>query len=221
MKEKDQVINKKKTKKDIAIAVVLIIAAIVIFVFPNRAKETETINLSEYSSVNKICELATLKSFYHNVVMYEKEPDGGSKFVNDVLFWPFGGKTKVGYKQFWLEYSGIIKTGIDASKIKISEPDSNGVVEVFVPEAKVLNVDADEDSLSNPVSEKGLFTNISGEEKIEAFSSAQSVMRKEAEEDQSLLQRSRENAKVLLEQYIINTGKSMNMDLSVRWIETS
>ena len=176
-------------------------------------------NLSEYSSVNTICELATLRSFYHNVAMYEKEPDGGNKFVNDVLLWPFGGYTKIGYKQFWLEYSGIVETGIDASKIKINGPDANGLVEVYVPEAKVFSVYADEASLTEPLSENGWFTTISGKEKTEAFATAQAAMKQEAENDQSLLGRSRENAKLLLERYIVNTGKQMGANYTVKWID--
>jgi len=151
--------------------------------------------------------------------MYEKEPDGGDKFVNDYLFWPFGGYTKVGYKQFWLEYSGIVEIGIDASQIQITGPNAQGVVELFVPDAKVLSVYADESSLSEPLSENGWFTTISGKEKTEAFSTAQNAMRQEAENDQNLLRRAKENAKLLLERYIINTGKEMGLNFSVNWLE--
>ena len=152
--------------------------------------------------------------------MYEKEPDGGSKFVNDVLLWPFGGYTKIGYKQFWLEYSGIVEIGIDASKIKINGPDSNVIVEVYIPEAKVFSVYADESSLTEPLSENGWFTTISGKEKAEAFATAQSAMKQEAENDQYLLRRSKENAKLLLERYIINTGKQMGTNYIIKWIDT-
>ena len=215
-------IAKTKTKKylpSIVAGAVCLIIVICLLVIPNGNKEQNTINLSEYSSVNTICELATLRSFYHNVAMYEKEPDGGNKFVNDVLLWPFGGYTKIGYKQFWLEYSGIVETGIDASQIKINGPDSNGIVEVYVPDAKVFSVYADEASLTEPLSEKGWFTTISGKEKTEAFATAQSAMRQEAENDQSLLRRSKENAKLLLERYIINTGNQMGVTYTVKWID--
>ena len=186
---------------------------------PLNSEKHTSIDLSEYSSVRTICELATLKCFYHNVAMYEEEPGGSNKFVNDVLLWPFGGYTKIGYKQFWLEYSGIVETGIDASKIQIHEPNAQGIVEVFVPEAKVLNVYADENSLTEPLSEKGWFTKITGKEKTEAFSTAQNAMRHEVENDQGLLSRAKENAKMLLERYIVNTGKEMGRSLTVVWIE--
>lgn len=207
-----------KNKSSYIAAAACLIVFLVLLLFPYKPKATR-VNLSEYSSVNSICELATLKSFYHNVAIYEKEPEGGNKIVNDILFWPFGGYTKVGYKQFWMEYSGIVETGIDANQITISEPDSNGIVNVYIPEAKVLSVYADENSLTEPLSENGWFTTISGKEKTEAFSAAQSAMRQEAENDQVLLRRSKENAKVLIEKYIINTGNEMGLDLTINWTD--
>ena len=198
--------------------VICALVAVGVYFIPAPTNGGSVINLTEYTSINTICELATLKSYYHNVAMYEEQPDGGNRFINNVLFWPFGGYAKVGYKQFWLEYSGIVETGIDASQIRITGPDSQGVVEVFVPDARVLSVYADENSLTEPLSESGWFTKITGKEKTEAFSAAQKAMRQEAENDQSLLTRSKENARYLLQQYIINSGKEMGLNLTVKWL---
>jgi len=217
MKDKVQAFL-KKNKRFIIVAVVVMLIAGAILIFIN--KRSEDINISEYSSVNTICELASLRSYYHNVAMYEKEPDGGDKFVNNVLFWPFGGYTKVGYKQFWLEYSGVIETGVDANQIKISGPNAQGVFEIYVPDARVLSVYADENTLTEPLSENGWFTTISGKEKTEAFSAAQTAMRKEAENDQVLLKKAKDNVKQLLEQYVINTGDQIGRKYSVKWKDT-
>ena len=84
-------------------------------------------------------------------------------------------------------YNATVKTGIDTSLIQISDPDSDNIVEVYVPDAKVLNVYADKSSLTKPISETGLFTTISGEEKAAAFASAQSAMRQKTENDRQLL----------------------------------
>ena len=195
-----------------------ILAAAVILLIPAGGNRKEPAELSEYSSVNTICELATLRSYYHNVVVYEETPDGFNKFMNDVMLWPFGSLTRIGYKQFWMEYTGIVETGVDASQIQIKGPDKNGVVEVYVPEAKVLSVASDEDTLTDPISEKGLFTTISAKEKATAFASAQKAMRQEAENDSDLLRRTEENARVLLEKYIVNTGKEIGADYTVRWV---
>ena len=190
-----------------------------ILFLPVEKKVNPEFNLAERSSVNAICELATLKSYYHNVAMYEEKPDGGNKFMNDFVFWPFGGYIKVGYKQFWLEYSGIVETGIDAGLIQINKANTNGVVQVYVPDAKVLNVYADENSLTEPLSEQGWFTTISGKNKADAFAAAQSAMRQEAEGDQALLRKAKDNAKLLLERYILAYGKETGADLSVSWLD--
>ena len=201
------------------IGLVCLTIAVAVLLLPDKKTAPRQIDLSEHSSVSAICELATLKSFYHNVAMFEKQPEGGDAFFNDYFIWPFGEFTKVGYKQLWLEYSGIVETGIDAGKIQINRPDENGVIEVFVPDAKVLSVYADEQSLSEPLTEKGAFTTISGAEQADAFSKAQKKMREEAESDEALLDRAKRNAKVLLEQYIVNTGKEMGVDYSVKWLD--
>lgn len=210
----------KKNLPIIITSCIFLFIIIGILLIPNRRKNTVSLNISEYSSINTICELATLKSFYHNVAMYEEKPDGGNKFFNDVLFWPFGGYSKVGYKQFWLEYSGIVEIGIKANKIQIVGPNEKGIVDVYMPDAEVLDVSADESTLSEPLSENGWFTTITGREKTDAFAKAQSAMRQEAEQDQSLLKRAKENAKLLFEQYIINTGKEMGVDYSINWIQS-
>ena len=92
-------------------------------------------------------------------------------------------------------------------------------MEVFIPDAKVLSVYADDNTLTEPLSENGWFTAISGKEKTEAFATAQSAMRQEADNDQTLLKRAKENAKLLLERYIINTGNEMGLNLSVNWVD--
>lgn len=202
----------------ILIGLFCLVVALVILVFPIEKKKVTPIDLSEESTVTDICELATLKSFYHNVVVYEEEPSGLVKTISTVLLWPFDGLAKTGYKQFWLEYSGIVETGIDASQIQISGPNADGIVEVYVPDAKVLSVYEDEDSFSEPLTEEGLFTTITKEEEVKAFGKAQIAMQEEAENDQSQLNRAKTNAKILLEQYITNTGKVIGMDYTVKWV---
>lgn len=209
--------NKRNRKyiSSIVVGIVCLVISIGILLLPNVKKEVPSLELADYTSVSNICELATLKSYYHNVITYEKERDGG--FVNDVLFFPFGAYTEVGYKQFWMEYHGIVETGIDASQIQIHEPDAKGIVEIYIPDAKILNISADDASLTDPLSETGWFTSISGTEKADAFAKAQKNMRQEAENNSSLLNRAKENAKKLLEQYIINTGKEMGQKYTVKW----
>lgn len=174
--------------------------------FPDKKQQAAVI--TEQSSVKAICELATLRSYYHNVAVFEKDADPIFRY----------GLAQVGAKKMWMEYSGIVELVVDAGKIVIHEPDADGVVRVYVPDAVVKNVTADKESLSDPLIETGWFTEVTAEEMTAAFSEAQTNMKQEAENDQMLLDRAKENAKKLLEQYIINTGKGMGEDYTVRWL---
>lgn len=206
----------------IIIGLICFVLFTVILFIPGNKKETKPINLSEDSSVNDICELATLRSYYHNVVVYEEKPEGVTKVISDILTWPFNQLLKTGYKQFWLEYSGIVEIGIDlkADSILISNPNNKGVIDVYIPNAKVLNIDADSSSFSDPLDETGLFTTITAKERAEAYAAAQDSMRQEAENDQTLLRRAKNNAKILLEQYIFNLGKEIGVEYSINWVES-
>ena len=43
-------------------------------------------------------------------------------------------------------------------------------------------------------------------------------MRDEAEKDQALLDRAKDNAKILLEQYVRKMGEAVGINYSVKWI---
>lgn len=88
----------------------------------------------------EVCELATLRYYYHNVSELQNE---ASRL--------FG----YGYKKLWMEYGGMVEIGINAHEVVISAPNAEGVVSIYVPEAKVLKVTADKESLSKPITGQG------------------------------------------------------------------
>lgn len=178
--------------------------AIVIFIFP--VKQKKTVETPEFSEVSQICELATLKCYYHDVTEYQKE-------ANRIGF------LKYGAKKMWMEYSGIVRIGIDVGKVKVEEPTEDGVVKIYVPDAIVLDASADKSTFSEPIEDNGLFTKITAEEKAQAFSSAQATMKENAQQDESLLEQAHNNAKTLLKQYVTNVGKQIGQDYTVQWIE--
>ena len=69
-----------------------------------------------------------------------------------------------------------------------------------------------EQEVSLPVTDTGLFTSISAEEKATAFAEAQANMSESAGKDQVLLGQAKENAKELIKQYVVNIGKMKNKD---------
>ena len=163
----------------------MLLVGTVVLCLTGCGKETQT---ADFSGVTSVCELATLKCYYHNVAKAETEASG-----------IFAKWLKTGYKKIWTEYSGIIEYGIDISQVTVSEPDKNGVVTVTMPDAQVLNVDVDEDSLGTPLTDTGFLTSVTTEEKTEMLSQAKA------------------RAKTLIEEYIKNVGESIGEEYTVEW----
>ena len=166
-------------------------------------KETQT---ADFSGVTSVCELATLKCYYHNVAKAETEASG-----------IFAKWLKTGYKKIWTEYSGIIEYGIDISQVTVSEPDKNGVVTVTMPDAQVLNVDVDEDSLGTPLTDTGFLTSVTTEEKTTTLAGAQEAIEQQAKENTEMLSQAKARAKTLIEEYIKNVGESIGEEYTVEW----
>ena len=158
------------------------------------------------SQMKSICELATMKCYYHNVAKAETEASG-----------IFAKWLKTGYKKIWTEYSGIIEYGIDISQVTVSEPDKNGVVTVTMPDAQVLNVDVDEDSLGTPLTDTGFLTSVTTEEKTTTLAGAQEAMEQQAKENTEMLSQAKARAKTLIEEYIKNVGESIGEEYTVEW----
>lgn len=200
----------RKNRKPLCIAVTCLLAALLVFAFPIKQEDAPDFVFDEYTNVSKICELSTLRCYYHNVAEFEKQPEG--------LF-QYGLAARYGYKKLWMGYSGTVEIGINADEVVVSAPDQNGVVRVYVPDAVILNISADKDSLTPPLTETGWLTYITREEEALVFSEAQKNMRLQAESDTRLLARAKNNAKKLIEQYIINIGNELGQTYSVQWLD--
>lgn len=171
----------------------------------NQKKEEE----ADFSAISSVCELATLKCYYHNVAKSETEASGLFKWL---------GK---GYKKIWTEYSGIVELGIDVSKVSVKKPTADGVVKVTIPDAEILSVDLDEDSMSEPLTDTGFMTEITKEEETEALAEAQNHMEETAKENGNLLNQAKERAKSLIEGYVKNVGEQIGKEYTVEWVEFS
>lgn len=181
----------------------MLLVGTVVLCLTGCGKETQT---ADFSGVTSVCELATLKCYYHNVAKAETEASG-----------IFAKWLKTGYKKIWTEYSGIIEYSIDISQVTVSEPDKNGVVTVTMPDAQVLNVDVDEDSLGTPLTDTGFLTSVTTEEKTTTLAGAQEAMEQQAKENTEMLSQAKARAKTLIEEYIKNVGESIGEEYTVEW----
>ena len=154
--------------------------------------------------LRSVCELATLECYYHNTAK--------SSTDKKVLFWNTN-------KKLWMEYSGIVKIGIDISRLDLQI--TGQVVTITLPEAKIISCKIDETSLSEDTfytEQTGLGAEkITAQDQTEAFEKAQQTMLEEAQKDESLLLQAQERARTLLLNYVNNIADTIGTEYEVRW----
>lgn len=202
--------DKQNLLRNTLIGLAIFLVGIVIVLFPEIKLKKQPV-APDFSGVDTICELATLECYYHNVVEYEKQPDGLFQY----------GLFQYGYKKMWMEYEGIIKVGIDVNEVQVEQPDENNVVRITIPDARVMDVDVDPYSMSDPIVDTGILTTITTEEKSQAFVETQKAMRESAENDGYILSQAQENAKKLLKQYVTKVGEQIGQNYTVEFISTA
>ncbi len=162
----------------------------------------DTLNIRQMQSV---CELATLECYYHNTAKLDSQ--------KRVLFWNTS-------KKLWIEYSGIVKIGVDMNKLDLKVKDR--VVTITLPEAKIFSCKVDEASLSEDTfysEEKGLGgSKVSADDQSKAFAQAQQNMLETVQQDETLLFQARERAQTLLLNYVKNIGEAIGVDYECRFL---
>ena len=180
--------------------VVLFLAFVMLFTgvaCSHQSKEEPICMEPKISQMKAICELAVMECYYHNVAKYY-EKDAVKGFLG------IGSKDK----HFWIEYSGIVKLGIDVSLVHIEVVDSQ--ITITLPEAKVLGCKVDSASLTEDsfiVDKKS--ADIEAADEVQAFSEAQAKLEEVASADKALLTNAQQRAQSLLEEYITNIGNSV------------
>lgn len=158
----------------------------------------------QVSQMKAICELAVMECYYHNVAKFTEEDAEGA------LWW-----TKD--KHFWVEYSGVVKLGIDVSLVNIEVTDTQ--ITITIPEAKVLGCKVDSASLSKDsfIVDKES-AEIDADDEIAAFDSAQTKLEEIASNDKALLAGAQQRAQALLEDYIYNIGNAVAKTYNIKWV---
>ena len=189
----------KKKILIIVVSIIVIIGIIAIMCLPRKINKQP-----ELSQIRAICNLATLKTYYHNVAKLEKNKD-----------WILQKD-----RELWIEYTGITTIGIDMSKVEMKV--ENEKVTVTLPMAKLLSIDIDENKIDKKSyvysQDNILFKNeITAKDETEAIKQAQSNMKKEVEENQQLLKIAQERAKDLIERYIKQLGELSGNTYKIEW----
>ena len=179
----------------LAIAVILL-SAWFIFRPDNKTEKHDLFN------IEMISELTTLECRYHNVAVRDKA----------------GNALTVGKQYVWFEYDVIIDVGIDINEVRIEEPNTDGVVKIYLPPAKILGAAEDKATISKPVCDLGWLTELTADEERQIINEGIQKLKSDAK-TQEVIHQAYNSAKDVLEQYVINMGKLIGEDYTVEWIK--
>ena len=178
--------------------------------FCSCSNNTQTIDEEQ---VKNICELATLECYSNNLAITKIKKGQGFAHVFEKD------------RDFWLEYDGIVKIGIDMKDVSLKI--NKNRVTIKIPHATVLSKDFDYDTFKKPkiVKNKDSWINknkITTENQQKAINTAQKEMVKTIEQNKYLMERSENRAKMLIENYINQVGKISGINYEIKWefIET-
>ena len=159
----------------------------------------------QVSQMKAITELAALEVYYHNVAKHKEKDASG------ILLWKKD-------KHFWIEYSGIVKVGIDPSKliIKIDE----NIITVQMPDAEVFSTEVEQKTFNKDsfiISKDS--AQPSAEDETLALKTAQDSMKSAVSQDTTLMDTAKQRAQKLLEEYISNLSQVFGKEYSVVWLD--
>ena len=157
--------------------------------------------------LKSICQLSVLEGYFHNVVKFEQKD--AEKFL-----W----MTK--NKKAWVEYVGVAKYGLDASKVKMKL--SGKHVTISIPKAELLYCKVDSTSLDENayIVDKDSAT-ITAEDSKAILALAQQELNDEAKEYEPLLTLAQQRAQQLMEDYVKNIVSATGSDAeqyTIEWV---
>jgi len=107
-----------------AVLVAVMLFRVIVFVICKTFNNKEISEVNE-TKIKSICELATLKAYYHNVAKYTKDKDSGISGLGEKD------------REFWIEYEGYVIIRIDMEKVSMVLKDEH--ITITMPHAKVLD----------------------------------------------------------------------------------
>ena len=156
------------------------------------------------TQMQAICELATM-AYYHNVAKYYEEDAENFLWMSRD-------------KKFWIEYSGVVRLGVDVSQVSFSIEGTD--VTITMPSAEVQSTRVDSSSLNEDsfIVDKDS-ADVTAADQTAAFAQAQEQLEADARNDTALLAEATQRAKSLLTDYINNIGDEMGVEYAIHWVD--
>ena len=166
--------------------------------------------------IRNICQLATLRVYFHNVAKAIKPRSSGISGIGE------------SDREFWFEYSGYAEIGIDMSRVTMTV-DGNEVVVTLPPVEMIGDVHIDSSSYdyeSVVMADENWYNVINpniitAEDLTGAISDANSQMRASILGNNTLMMNAEQRAEELIENYIQQIGKRTDQNITVRFEQYS
>ncbi|SES65336.1 Protein of unknown function [Pseudobutyrivibrio sp. C4] len=161
----------------------------------------------QVDQIKNICELATLRCYYHNVAKSQKSAGKG--------FSHFGEKDRT----FWIEYTGEVEISFDTSKLEISQDGTN--ITLKLPEP-IISCSVDETSWNEDsyvISDDNFVQKnpITASDQTNAINEAQESMKQDVINRSTLVHTAELQAKSLIENYINQIGDTTGTEYTITW----
>lgn len=169
---------------------------------------TEKSEVPEIEQIKSICELSTIECVYNNVAKGTKTKGEGISHIGEKE------------RKFWIEYQGYVKLGIDLSKVEMKINGEN--VEITLPDAEIQSVGIVDETFTEEsvILSQDSFWNknkITADEQKTIIAQAQETMCKKVKSNESIMKKSTERAKTLIENYINQLGKATRVMYHITW----
>lgn len=201
-------IKQRRLKK---LEISVLIASFLLTGCGSNQKSEKNEDKPDLNQIQSVCEMATLKCTYHNVAKSEKPVEKG--------FFHIGEKPR----KFWIDYQGTVEISFDVNKIQMHQDKTN--IEITLPEPK-LRCDIVQGSwnANSQITEPDhLFFQknpITAENQTEAINNAQEEMKKQVENNSSLISTAESQAKQLITNYIDRIGDATGTKYTITWHST-
>lgn len=223
---------KKKIKIVLMVAVIIVIALVLIITFSGYKKAQEKVKeleeeverlsdpLAIYEEASRevdirlinaeiqdIGELATIEYLYTDAGKFE---DPAEIFGKDI---PFSFTTK----SFIAKWDGVIKAGVDISKVTAEVNQFNKEIVVHIPTAEILSHDIDDESIETLDEKNGLFNRLKVDDIRKFDGISKDAMEQRAIEN-GILDKAMENAEKLIYN-LVNTDVVEEQEYTITFKE--
>lgn len=223
---------KKKIKIVLMVAVIIVIALVLIITFSGYKKAQEKVKELEEeverlsdpiaiyeeasrevdirlinAEIQDIGELATIEYLYTDAGKFE---DPAEIFGKDI---PFSFTTK----SFIAKWDGVIKAGVDISKVTVEVNQFNKEIVVHIPTAEILSHDIDDESIETLDEKNGLFNRLKVDDIRKFDGISKDAMEQRAIEN-GILDKAMENAEKLIYN-LVNTDVVEEQEYTITFKE--